>query len=88
MQIIKIGSSWCSGCVVMRDIWEKIDKEIKLNTKYYDFDVYEDMLKEKYNIGDKLPIIIFLDDNGIEKERVIGEINKEQLLEKIRKYNI
>ena len=86
MKIIKIGSSWCSGCVVMRPIWEAIEKEIKLDTTYYDFDIYEDMLKEKYNIGDKLPIIIFEDDNEVELERIIGEIKKEDLLEKIKKY--
>ena len=86
MKIIKIGSSWCSGCIVMRPIWEDIEKEIKLDTQYYDFDVYEDMLKEKYNIGDKLPIIIFFDQNNNELERIIGEIKKEDLEEKIRKY--
>ena len=86
MKIIKIGSSWCSGCIVMRPIWEEIEKEIKLDTKYYDFDIYEDMLKEKYNIQDKLPIIIFLDQNNNELERIIGEIKKDDLLNKIRKY--
>ena len=83
MKIIKIGSSWCSGCIVMKPIWESIEKEIHLNTTYYDFDIYEDMLKEKYHIGDKLPIIIFFDDNDKEIERVVGEIKKEDLLQKI-----
>ncbi len=86
MKIIKIGSSWCSGCIVMRPIWEEIEKEIKLDTKYYDFDIYEDMLKEKYHIGDKLPIIIFQDENENELERIIGEIKKDELLSIIRKY--
>ncbi len=86
MKIIKIGSSWCSGCIVMRPIWEEIEKEIKLDTTYYDFDIYEDMLKEKYDIGDKLPIIIFLDKNDNELERIVGEIKKDDLEEKIRKY--
>ena len=86
MKIIKIGSSWCSGCIVMKKVWEEIDKEVKLNTTYYDFDIYEDMLKEKYQIGDKLPIIIFEDENGNELERIVGEIKKDDLLDKIRKY--
>lgn len=86
MKIIKIGSTWCSGCIVMRPIWEEIDKEIKLETTYYDFDIYEDMLKEKYHIGDKLPIIIIQDDNNCELERIIGEIKKDDLLSKLRKY--
>ena len=86
MKIIKIGSSWCSGCIVMKPIWEDIEKEINLDTKYYDFDVYEDMLKEKYNIGDKLPIVIFLDNNDKELERIVGEIKKDELINKIKEY--
>ncbi len=86
MKIIKIGSSWCSGCIVMKPIWEEIEKEIKIDETYYDFDIYEDMLKEKYQIGDKLPIVIFLDKEGNELDRTIGEIKKDDLLNKIRKY--
>jgi len=86
MKIIKIGSSWCSGCIVMRPIWESIEKEININSTYYDFDVYEDMLKEKYHIGDKIPIVIFLDNKDNELERIIGETTKEILLSKIKEY--
>ena len=87
MKIIKIGSSWCSGCIIMKPIWEEIEKETKLNTTYYDFDVYEDTLKEKYHIGDKLPIVIFQDDDGNELERIVGETKKEKLLATIMRYN-
>lgn len=86
MKIIKIGSTWCSACIIMKPIWEEIEKEIKLNTEYYDFDIYEDELKEKYQIGDKLPIIIFLDDNDKELTRIIGEVKKDDLLKKIKEY--
>ena len=86
MKIIKIGSTWCSACIIMKPIWEEIEKEIKLNTEYYDFDIYEDELKEKYQIGYKLPIIIFLDDNGKELTRIIGEVKKDDLLKKIKEY--
>ena len=86
MKIIKIGSSWCSGCIVMRPIWEKIEKEVTINSEYYDYDIYEDLLKEKYNIGDKLPIVIFLDKENNEIERIIGETNKETLINLINKY--
>lgn len=88
MKIIKIGSSWCSGCIVMKPIWENVEKIKKIDTKYYDFDVYEDYLKETYNIGDKLPIIIFLDNNDNELNRVIGEIKENELLELINKYEV
>ena len=80
MKVIKIGASWCSGCVIMRKRWEEIEKTRKINSEYYDFDIYEDMLKEKYNIGDKLPIFIFLDDNDKEVKRLIGEPSVMEIL--------
>lgn len=86
MKIIKIGSSWCSGCIVMRPIWENIEKIKTINSEYYDYDIYEDILKEKYNIGDKLPIVIFLDNNNQELDRIIGETTESNLLDLIEKY--
>lgn len=86
MKIIKIGSSWCSGCIVMRPIWENIEKTKTINSEYYDYDIYEDILKEKYNIGDKLPIVIFLDNNNQELDRIIGETTESNLLNLIEKY--
>lgn len=86
MKIIKIGSSWCSGCIVMRPIWENIEKIKTINSEYYDYDIYEDILKEKYNIGDKLPIVIFLDNNNQELDRIIGETTESNLLNLIEKY--
>ena len=86
MKIIKIGSSWCSGCIVMRPIWENIEKIKTINSEYYDYDIYEDILKEKYNIGDKLPIVIFLDNNNQELDRIIGETTESNLLYLIEKY--
>ena len=91
MKIIKIGASWCSGCAVMRPRWDKIEKMRKeigkpIETEYFDYDIHEDELKEKYNTGDKLPIFIFLDKNGNELERQIGEPSEELLLSLIDKY--
>ena len=86
MKIVKIGSTWCPACIIMKPIWEKIEKNINLNSTYYDYDIYEDMLKEKYHIGDKLPIVIFLDDKENELERIVGEIKEEALLKAIEKY--
>ena len=83
MKVIKIGASWCSGCVVMRPRWDKIEKIRKIETEYYDFDIYEDMLKDKYQIGDKLPIFIFLDNNNQEITRLVGEPSEEEILKVI-----
>lgn len=80
MKIIKIGASWCSGCIIMKKRFEEIEKLRTINSQYYDFDIHEDMLKEKYNIEDKLPIFIFLDDNDNEITRLIGEPSIDDIL--------
>ena len=40
----------------------------------------------KYNIGKVLPVVIFIDDNGNELERLIGEQKESKLIEVINKY--
>ena len=86
MKLIKIGSTWCPACIIMQPIFEEVDKMFKIESKYYDYDIYEDMLKEKYHIQDKLPIIIILDNNDNELERLIGEIKLDDLVNKIKMY--
>lgn len=79
MKVVKIGASWCSGCIIMKKRWKEIEKLRTFESEYYDFDIYEDMLKEKYNIGDKLPIFIFLNNNK-EVKRLIGEPSIDDIL--------
>ena len=82
MKIIKIGAIWCPGCLVMRPMWQEIEKEINLDTMYLDYDDdHEEVLK--YNICKILPVFIFLDNNGIELTRLIGEVSKKKILETI-----
>lgn len=80
MKVIKIGASWCSGCIIMRKRWDEIEKIRTFESEYYDFDIHEDMLIEKYNIGSQLPIFIFLDDNNNEIKRLIGEPSIDDIL--------
>jgi len=80
MKIIKIGASWCSGCIIMKKRFEEIEKQRTFESEYYDFDIYEDMLVEKYNIGDKLPIFIFVNDKDEEIKRLIGEPTIEEII--------
>ena len=80
MKIIKINAVWCPGCLSMKKIWKEISEEYNYNIIDYDFDIDEDELK-KYNVGDKLPVVIKLDDNEEEIERLVGEKTKEELLE-------
>lgn len=82
MKILKIGAVWCPGCLVMRPIWEKIEKENSwIKTEYFDYDEHKE-LKEKYDLDD-LPVAIFLDKQGKEIARLEGEIDEENIMEVI-----
>jgi thiol-disulfide isomerase/thioredoxin len=84
MKVLKFGAIWCSGCIVMRPVWNEIEKENKwLNTQYYDVDENEELVK-KYNITE-FPCFIFLDNNGEEIRRECGEVEKEKIIEIIEK---
>lgn len=86
MKVIKIGAVWCPGCLVMRPIWKKINEKYDLDITEYDLDMDEDIVKT-YNIGEKLPVVIFLDDNNNEIKRYIGEKTFDEL-DKIISYHM
>ena len=85
MKIIKIGAVWCPGCLVMNKIWNKIsqDKDLEIISLDYDMDSEE---VGKYNVGKILPVIIFVDSDGNEVERLIGEQKEDKLWEVIDRY--
>lgn len=85
MKIIKIGAIWCPGCLVMKKIWNNILKDNELDILELDYDMDSDEVS-KYNVGKVLPVVIFVDDNGNELERLIGEQKENKLLEIINEY--
>jgi thiol-disulfide isomerase/thioredoxin len=86
MKILKFGAVWCSGCLVMKPRWKKIEENNPwLKTEYYDFDNEEKMVK-KYKIDENLPTFVFLDNNGSEIHRMSGEFSEKELLDIINKY--
>lgn len=86
MKIIKIGAIWCPGCLSMKSKWKKVTEILNdLNITELDYDIDNELIK-KYNIGTKLPVVIFLSDNDNELERIIGETNSSNLIETINKY--
>lgn len=81
MKVLKFGAVWCSGCLVMKPRWKKIEEENQwLKNEYYDFDTAKEMV-EKYKIDNILPVFVFLDKNGNEFLRLKGEVDEEKLLE-------
>ena len=86
MKIIKIGAIWCPGCLVMKKIWKDIITDYPdLEIKELDYDIDFDEVNN-YNPGKVLPVVIFLDDNNNELERLIGEQKEDTLREKIIEY--
>lgn len=80
MKILKFGAIWCSECIVMKSIWDEIEEEIfDFDTESFDADEHYDDFK-KYDI-EKIPVYIFMDDNGSEVARLEGPQNKEDIVE-------
>lgn len=87
MQIIKIGAVWCPGCLVMNKIWNNILKNNDLDIIELDYDMDSEEVY-KYNVGQVLPVIIFIDKDGNELERLVGEQKESKLMEVIDKYRV
>lgn len=85
MKILKFGAVWCSGCLVMRPRWNKIEKENEwLNTEYFDIDEFPEMI-EKYELKE-YPTFIFLNKKEEEIDRRQGEVSEKDLLDLINNY--
>jgi len=84
MKIIKINALWCPACIVNNKIWKEVKKDYpQIEFEELDFDFDEEEV-EKYKVGEKLPVVIFIKDN-IEIERLIGEKNKEEIYEAVER---
>lgn len=81
MKVIKISAVWCPGCLVMHPRWTKI-QELYPNLEQinYDYDMDEEEIV-KYNVGEKLPLYIFENDNDEEILRITGEKTIDELKE-------
>jgi len=85
VKIIKIGAVWCPGCLVMRKVWNNILRDYDLDIIELDYDMNNEEVC-KYNVGKTLPVIIFLDNNHNELERLVGEQKEDKLIEIIDRY--
>ena len=87
MKIIKIGAIWCPGCLVMKKVWNNILKEYDLDITELDYDM-DNLEVSKYNVGNVLPVVIFLDKDDNELERLVGEQKESKIVELINKYKV
>jgi len=83
MKVLKFGAVWCTECLVMKPMWEEIEKEIpKLVAEFYDADNDSEVL-ENYNV-ENIPVFIFLDKDEKEILRLNGIQNKDELIKIVR----
>jgi thiol-disulfide isomerase/thioredoxin len=87
MKIVKVSAMWCPACIVTNKYWKNIkNKYNDIEFLDYDLDMDEEEVK-KFNIGNKLPEIIFFDDNDKELKRIIGEKKEEDIDREIGEIN-
>ena len=79
MRIIKCSALWCPSCLIMNSRINKIVEKYNIDIVEYDYDIDEDMVS-KYNVESILPVIIFINNDGLEVKRVIGEVSLKELI--------
>ena len=80
MKLIKISALWCPSCLVMNDIIDDVINEKNIDLIKYDFDLDQEIV-EKYNVGNILPVVIKIDENENEIDRIVGEHSKKEIVE-------
>jgi thiol-disulfide isomerase/thioredoxin len=82
-ELLVISAVWCPSCLVLNKHLNKIEKDFDITIKKLDFDLDEEEVS-KYNVGDKLPVLILLDKEGNEINRTIGEKNYDDIVSFIK----
>ena len=73
-QIIVISAVWCPSCLILKKNLKKLKENYNIDYTMLDYDL-DDTEVEKYNIGDKLPVMI------VDDKRLIGEKSYEEIEE-------
>lgn len=81
-KLLVISAVWCPSCLILNKHLKKLNEDIDIEITKLDYDLDEDIVEE-YNVGEKLPVVILL-DNDKEVNRLIGEKTYDELLNFIR----
>lgn len=80
-ELLVISAVWCPSCLILNKHLKKIKEEYSnLIISRLDYDMDEEKIFE-YNIGDKLPVMILLDEEGNELKRLIGEKSYNEIVD-------
>lgn len=82
MRIIKISAIWCPACIITNNALNKLKDNYSFELEELDYD-FDDI--ESYNVGDILPVLIFVKDDK-EIDRLVGEKNYKEIEEVLKKY--
>lgn len=84
VEILDFYAEWCGPCKMLSNTLEQIESEMEgLKIERVDVDS-EDARVEKYGIQN-LPTIIIAED-GVERERIVGNRSKNDLIEIFKQY--
>lgn len=85
MKILKFNAVWCSGCLVMKKTIKEIEELYpNIEIESYDYDMDQEQV-EKWNIGEIIPVLIFVDENNNEISRLVGEKTKKEIIKEIER---
>lgn len=76
-KIIVISAVWCPSCLILKKHLKRLREEYDYEYIMLDYDLDEDEVR-KFDIGDKLPVIIYGD------KRLIGEKTYEEIVDFLR----
>ena len=80
-ELLVISAVWCPSCLILNKHLKKLKEEYSnLIISRLDYDMDEEKIF-KYNIGDKLPVMILLDEEGNELKRLIGEKSYNEMVD-------
>ena len=82
MKIIKISALWCPACIITNNALNKLKENYDFELEELDYD-FDDV--EEYNVGDILPVLVFIKD-GKEIDRLIGEKDYKEIEEVLKKH--
>ena len=82
MKFVKIGAIWCSGCIVMNKVFNKLKSDYNLDIHELDLDMDEDEVKQ-YGKFDVLPVFIVFDGDK-EVLKIVGEKKLDDVVELLK----
>lgn len=86
-KLIVISAVWCPSCLILKKHLKKLKEEYSdIEIEMYDYDLDEEEI-EKFNIGDKLPVVIAY-NNEKEISRIIGEKNYDEIVDFVKENDL